>query len=58
MYDTVYLSLKGIRELLQPETNLGDQMLYEAFNRTWWNDYSDVKDEHFWQEVSHLFCYS
>ncbi|KAF6024455.1 hypothetical protein EB796_017233 [Bugula neritina] len=45
------LSKKGIRELLQPETNLGDQMLYEAFNRTWWNDYSDVKDEHFWQEV-------
>ena len=38
------------KKLLSMEMNLGDQMLYEAFNRTWWSQ-PEVNTQDFWNEV-------
>ncbi|XP_067934152.1 galactose-3-O-sulfotransferase 2-like isoform X2 [Watersipora subatra] len=45
------LSPEGRAKLVTKEFNLGDQMLYESFNQTWWKSPS-VMAEDFWEEVS------
>jgi len=37
-------------KLLSPDMNLGDKLLYEAFNNSWWKQ-PEVKDPDFWEEV-------
>ncbi|XP_067951347.1 galactose-3-O-sulfotransferase 2-like [Watersipora subatra] len=39
--------------LFSPEANLGEQLLYERINETWWNQ-REVKTEGFWEEVEHF----
>ena len=41
------------KKLLSAEANLGEMLLYEAMNSSWWNQ-PEVKDESFWREV----CYN
>lgn len=38
------------KKLVSSEMNLGDQMLYRAFNKTWWEQ-PDVNSRDFWNEV-------
>ncbi|KAF6027267.1 GAL3ST1 [Bugula neritina] len=40
-------------KLLSPDMNLGDKLLYEAFNNSWWKQ-PEVKDPDFWEEVKHF----
>ncbi|XP_067950984.1 galactosylceramide sulfotransferase-like isoform X2 [Watersipora subatra] len=47
------LSNKAITKLLSKEVNLGDKLLYDAMNRTWWQQH-ELAEASFWEEVSHF----
>ncbi|XP_067951120.1 galactose-3-O-sulfotransferase 3-like isoform X2 [Watersipora subatra] len=47
------LSKKSIKKILSKEVNLGDKLLYDGMNRTWWN-YPELREQHFWEEVKHF----
>ncbi|XP_067950568.1 galactose-3-O-sulfotransferase 2-like [Watersipora subatra] len=47
------LSTKSIERVLSKEVNLGDKLLYDSMNRTWWN-YPELREQHFWKEVEHF----
>lgn len=49
----VGLSSAARKVLLSPEFNLGDQLLYEAFNASWWSR-PEVADPDFLEEVGCL----
>lgn len=51
------LSDEAKRILLSPEFNLGDQLLYEAFNATWWSR-PEVRDPDFLAEVAVMNAHS
>ncbi|XP_067948788.1 galactose-3-O-sulfotransferase 3-like [Watersipora subatra] len=46
------LSKKSIERILSKEVNLGDKLLYDCMNHTWWN-YPELKEQHFWEEADH-----
>ncbi|XP_067951422.1 galactose-3-O-sulfotransferase 2-like [Watersipora subatra] len=47
------LSKKSIERILSKEVNLGDKLLYDSMNQTWWS-YPELREQHFWQEVKHF----
>ncbi|XP_067943612.1 galactose-3-O-sulfotransferase 3-like isoform X2 [Watersipora subatra] len=47
------LSKKSIERILSEDVNLGDKLLYDSMNRTWWN-YPELREQHFWEEVKHF----
>jgi hypothetical protein len=52
------LSDKAVTKLLSVERNLGDLILYEAANATWWSQ-PELKEPDFWPEVdTTLLLYS
>lgn len=49
-YKSAYISEAARTKLLSPEYNLGEKLLYDAINRTWWQQ-PEVEDPDFWKEV-------
>lgn len=47
---TDQLSAAGIERLLSADANLGDLILYQAVNETWWSQ-PEVQTTEFWDEV-------
>ena len=47
----VDLSDEATKRLLSSELNLGDLLLYESVNSTWWQQ-KEVNSEDFWEEVN------
>lgn len=45
------LSVESERRLLSPEVNLGELLLYESLNATWWRQ-KEVNHQDFWSEVN------
>ncbi|XP_067950204.1 galactosylceramide sulfotransferase-like [Watersipora subatra] len=46
----VELSERARAKLLSPQVNLGDKILYDTLNQTWWSQ-PEIKEEDFWEEV-------
>lgn len=46
----VVLSDEAINTLLSPEVNLGEKLLYDALNETWWRQ-PELLEKEFWEEV-------
>ena len=49
------LSEKAEEKLLSQQANLGEKLLYDRMNTTWWSS-AELKQDDFWEEV--LFFYS
>jgi len=47
------LSKTAKAKLLSLDVNFGEKLLYDAINKTWWEQ-QEVKDESFWEEVRFL----
>lgn len=47
------LSEEAEKKLLSAEVNLGDLLLYESLNKTWWQQ-AEVRQDDFWEEVSSI----
>ncbi|KAF6033070.1 GAL3ST1 [Bugula neritina] len=51
--DSQPLSASSIQTILSAEVNLGDHLLYQAVNKTWWSQ-PEVGRKEFWEEVSYF----
>ncbi|XP_067950203.1 galactose-3-O-sulfotransferase 2-like [Watersipora subatra] len=47
------LSVNATKKLLSPEVNLGEKILYDRLNETWWSQ-SELEEDNFWEEVDHF----
>ncbi|XP_067944509.1 galactose-3-O-sulfotransferase 3-like [Watersipora subatra] len=47
------ISEKNRKTLLSPEVNLGDKLLYDRLNETWWKQ-PELEDYYFWDEVAYF----
>ncbi|XP_067945277.1 uncharacterized protein [Watersipora subatra] len=47
------ISEQNAQILLSPEVNLGEKLLYDKLNETWWKQ-PELKEDNFWEEVSHF----
>jgi len=44
------LTKEDEQKILSPNVNLGEKLLYDTFNSTWWRQ-EEVKTDDFWEEV-------
>ncbi|XP_067950557.1 galactose-3-O-sulfotransferase 2-like [Watersipora subatra] len=49
----VRMSDRAIKRLLSESVNLGDKLLYDSMNQTWWQQH-ELTDDKFWDEVSYF----
>ena len=49
----VKLSASGTQKLLSAKVNLGDKLLYDTLNNSWWKQ-PELQQEHFWDEVNRI----
>lgn len=47
---------KNADKLLSDKLNLGEKILYDRFNESWWNQ-PETKDPEFWKEVRSRLLY-
>lgn len=46
----INLSEGAIKKLLSPKRNLGEKLLYDSLNDTWWKQ-PELQQNNFWEEV-------